>query len=140
MGRLRATYLGKLIKFGSLTVRYPDGKRETYGDGTGTPVTMELVNKAAERILILDPALKVGELFMDGRMRVTEGRIYDFLEVITENTYGLPVTCLWRMLDKLRVATRRIHQHNKLRRSKSNVAHHYDLDGSLYRLFLDSDR
>ena len=140
MGRLLATYFKNFVKHGSLTVKYPDGKRETYGDGTGTAVTMELTDKAAERALELDPALRAGEMFMDGRMRITEGSIYDFIAVVTSNTQGLPVTKWWRLLDKLRVATRRIHQHNTLRRSKSNVAHHYDLDGSLYRLFLDSDR
>src|SRR6202012_1329342 len=31
-------------------------------------------------------------------------------------------------------------QFNLRRRSKNNVAHHYDLDGRLYSLFLDSDK
>jgi cyclopropane-fatty-acyl-phospholipid synthase len=37
-------------------------------------------------------------------------------------------------------ALRRIHQHNPANRSKSNVAHHYDLSDALYALFLDRDR
>ncbi|PTW60450.1 cyclopropane-fatty-acyl-phospholipid synthase [Breoghania corrubedonensis] len=140
MGRLLATYLSKFIKNGSLTVHYPDGKSESYGDGTGSHVAMELTDKAAERALVLDPALKAGELFMDGRLRITDGSIYDFLALISSNTQGLPITWSWHVLNKLRILTRRIHQHNTLRRSKSNVARHYDLDGTLYRLFLDSDR
>jgi len=35
---------------------------------------------------------------------------------------------------------RRWHQLNPPRRARENVAHHYDLDGRLYSLFLDSDR
>ena len=100
---------------------------------------MELTSKSAERLLVLDPALRAGELFMDGSLRITEGSIYDFLAVITSNTEGLPINWSWRILNRLRVLTRRFHQHNTQRRSKNNVAHHYDLDGSLYRLFLDSD-
>ena len=32
-----------------------------------------------------------------------------------------------------------LHQRNTARRARRNAAHHYDLDGRLYRLFLDSD-
>jgi cyclopropane-fatty-acyl-phospholipid synthase len=35
---------------------------------------------------------------------------------------------------------RRLQQYNPRGRSRRNVAHHYDLDGRLYSLFLDSDR
>jgi cyclopropane-fatty-acyl-phospholipid synthase len=35
---------------------------------------------------------------------------------------------------------RRIQQHNPVRRARRNVAHHYDLSGALYDLFLDRDR
>ncbi|MGH6913140.1 MAG: class I SAM-dependent methyltransferase, partial [Geminicoccales bacterium] len=33
-----------------------------------------------------------------------------------------------------------LHQYNPVRRAKANVAHHYDLSGRLYELFLDADR
>ena len=39
-----------------------------------------------------------------------------------------------------RYLLRRLQQANGRRRSKQNVAHHYDLDGRLYDLFLDADR
>ena len=35
---------------------------------------------------------------------------------------------------------RRLHQDNRLGRARVNVAHHYDLSGALYDLFLDQDR
>jgi cyclopropane-fatty-acyl-phospholipid synthase len=40
----------------------------------------------------------------------------------------------------LRFMLRRIEQFNLRRQSRRNVAHHYDLDGRVYALFLDSDR
>jgi cyclopropane-fatty-acyl-phospholipid synthase len=40
----------------------------------------------------------------------------------------------------LRYVARRIAQFNPRKRSRRNVAHHYDLDGRLYSLFLDADR
>ncbi|MFM9939385.1 MAG: class I SAM-dependent methyltransferase [Hyphomicrobiaceae bacterium] len=44
-----------------------------------------------------------------------------------------------RALDRLRFSTRRFRQRNFASRSRRNVAHHYDLDSRLYRLFLDQD-
>ena len=40
----------------------------------------------------------------------------------------------------LRYLARRLAQFNPRKRSRRNVAHHYDLDGRLYSLFLDADR
>jgi cyclopropane-fatty-acyl-phospholipid synthase len=40
----------------------------------------------------------------------------------------------------LRYLVRHVRQFNPRRRSKNNVAHHYDLDGRLYSLFLDADK
>ena len=41
-------------------------------------------------------------------------------------------------IDKMRIALRGVHQRNDRRRARANIAHHYDLDGNFYRLFLDS--
>jgi cyclopropane-fatty-acyl-phospholipid synthase len=40
----------------------------------------------------------------------------------------------------LRYTGRRLAQFNPRKRARRNVAHHYDLDGRLYSLFLDADR
>ena len=40
----------------------------------------------------------------------------------------------------LRYLFRRLQQFNPRTRSRNNVAHHYDLDARLYRLFLDGDQ
>jgi cyclopropane-fatty-acyl-phospholipid synthase len=40
----------------------------------------------------------------------------------------------------LRYTGRRLKQFNPRKRARRNVAHHYDLDGRLYSLFLDADR
>ena len=44
------------------------------------------------------------------------------------------------MRERLRMALRGVHQRNNERNAKRNVAHHYDLDGRLYDLFLGPDR
>jgi cyclopropane-fatty-acyl-phospholipid synthase len=47
----------------------------------------------------------------------------------------------WALLQGLlRYLARRLRQFNPRKRARRNVAHHYDLDGRLYSLFLDADR
>ena len=45
-----------------------------------------------------------------------------------------------KLIDDARSLIRPLQNYNPVRRAKRNVAHHYDLDGSLYDLFLDADR
>ena len=45
-----------------------------------------------------------------------------------------------RPLFLVRFVRRRLQQLNRRGRARKNVAHHYDLDGRLYSLFLDADR
>jgi cyclopropane-fatty-acyl-phospholipid synthase len=47
---------------------------------------------------------------------------------------------LARAFSRVGMLTRHRQQANGLRRSRRNVAHHYDLSGKLYDLFLDKDR
>ena len=89
---------------------------------------------------MLNPALTLGELYMDGRVVVTKGGLYDVLELGARNLAELEGQPWVKALDKARMAFRGLHQRNDRRRAKRNVASHYDLDQRLYNLFLDSDR
>jgi cyclopropane-fatty-acyl-phospholipid synthase len=133
------TYLRKLIRRGRLDVETADGATETFGDGMGPRVAVKVIDRAAQWRLMFNPALSLGELYMDGRLVVTEGGLYDLLELGARNLAeieGLP----WvKALNKIRIALRALHQRNDRRRAKRNVATHYDLDARLYELFLDSD-
>jgi cyclopropane-fatty-acyl-phospholipid synthase len=140
MTPLLRLFLERAIRHGSLEVERSSGARFTVGDGAGRSLAVCFADKAAERQLMLNPALVLGELFMDGRLIVTRGSVYDFLELVTRNMEAAPPTRLARARDRLRVALRALHQRNNAPRAKRNVAHHYDLDGRLYDLFLDSDR
>jgi cyclopropane-fatty-acyl-phospholipid synthase len=139
MSSLQA-FLKRAIRRGTLEVERSSGARFAVGDGTGRSLAVRFTDKAAERQLMLNPPLVLGELFMDGRMIVTRGSAYDLLELVTRNLAAVPAAGLERARERLRIALRPLHQHNNARRAKRNVAHHYDLDGRLYDLFLDSDR
>ena len=132
-------FVSQHIKSGNLSIIYPSGHRASFGDGAGMPIVLRIVDSRTLWALILNPELAFGEAFMVGKLVVEEGSIYDFLELTFRNTsvYSLKGAARFnRWLTGLR---RRFHQHNPVGRAKDNVAHHYDLDGALYRLFLDSD-
>jgi cyclopropane-fatty-acyl-phospholipid synthase len=113
---------------------------QSFGDGTGPRVGIRITDRRAEWALLLDPDLKLGELFMDGRFIIEEGSIYDFLETVLSNLHNRPYPLFSRLLYRVRSSVRRLQQMNRGRRSVENVAHHYDLDAGLYDLFLDPDR
>jgi cyclopropane-fatty-acyl-phospholipid synthase len=133
-------WLGKLVRTGDLEVETADGKTHAFGDGSGRRLGVRLVDRAAELELLMDPAFALGELYMDARLIVTRGSLYDILEMGARNLCQLEALPWVKALDKARVAFRALHQRNDRRRAKTNIARHYDLDKRLYDLFLDADR
>ena len=77
---------------------------------------------------------------MDGRLVMEQGSIYDLLSLVHENAMAHPPPRWAQSLDVARFLTRRLAQFNPTGRARRNVAHHYDIDGSIYDLFLDADR
>jgi cyclopropane-fatty-acyl-phospholipid synthase len=110
----------------------------TFGDGTGRPVSVRFVTRAAEWGILLDPELKFGEAYMNGTFVVEQGTIADVLAICLGQKSEVPHWAVPQTV--LRFLKRRLSQFNPRRRSRRNVAHHYDLDGRLYSLFLDADR
>ena len=133
-------YLRRLVRKGRLEVVCADGVTETFGDGQGPLLGVKVADRRAEWRLMVNPALSLGELYMDGRLVVTRGDLYSLLDLGARNLAemrGLP----WvQALHETRVAFRGLHQRNDRRRARRNIASHYDLDARLYDLFLDSDR
>jgi cyclopropane-fatty-acyl-phospholipid synthase len=131
--------LDRYIRHGSLTVIFPGGRTRTFGEGE-PHAQVHLHDWGAVRELGWNPDLKLGELYMDGRLTVEEGNIAAVLEVLMMNvSHGGPRG--WhRLRRRLRRLVRAFSQFNPASRSKAHVAHHYDLSGRLYDLFLDRDR
>jgi cyclopropane-fatty-acyl-phospholipid synthase len=101
-------------------------------------VAARFTTAAAQRAVLLNPELKLGECYMDGTFVIDEGTLADILAVAMGQSIDGPN---WgRPLQFLRYLKRRLQQFNRRDRSRRNVAHHYDLDGRLYSLFLDADR
>jgi cyclopropane-fatty-acyl-phospholipid synthase len=138
MNRLVRVALRKYVRAGNLQITTARGSTYTLGDGTGNPLALRFSTWAAELGVILDPELKLGESYMDGTLILERGSIADVLAVLQGRAAEAPSWARPQRL--LRYLRRRLTQFNRRRRARRNVAHHYDLDGRLYSLFLDADR
>jgi cyclopropane-fatty-acyl-phospholipid synthase len=138
MDRLLRYFLKQFIRRGAMTFTTASGAKFSCGDGTGEPVAVRFLTTEAERRILLNPELGLGEIFMDGSFVVEHGSIADALAILLDQPEILP---RWAKLQWcLRYLVRHAQQFNPRGRSKNNVARHYDLDGRLYSLFLDADK
>lgn len=132
--------LSSFIHRGTLRVTTAAGRVFTVGDGTGRPVAIRFTSVAAQRAALLDPDLRVGEAYMDGTLIIEDGSLVDLMALaFSQDRSGGP-TCWARPQWYVRYLLRRYQQFNRRYRAWKNVAHHYDLNGRLYAMFLDADR
>jgi cyclopropane-fatty-acyl-phospholipid synthase len=132
--------LSRFIRVGRLTVRYPDGTARDYGDGGAPAAGFRLRDDRAVRRLLANPGLAFGELYMDGAVEPAGGDIGAVLDLVVRNQMEGGAHPAEAVLGWWRWARRRLDQLNPAPRARKNVAHHYDLNGRLYSLFLDRDR
>lgn len=138
--RLLDTTLTALIREGRLDLVMPGGSRRAYGTGEGPPVVVHLDDPALPRRLVMNPDLGLGEGYMDGRLRIEGDDLYGLLSVVLRNRGKGALPAALRLNLIARRALRRLQQYNPMGRAQQNVAHHYDLSGRLYDLFLDADK
>jgi cyclopropane-fatty-acyl-phospholipid synthase len=137
---LLARFLGKLIRSGSLTLIDAQGQAVETGDGTDPKVTIRIHDRMTQWKMGVNPALYTGEAYMDGKLTIEEGTLYDFLDLATRSLWEPGNGAIVAAMNTLRIMVRLARQINPVSRSRTNVAHHYDLSGGLYDLFLDADR
>ncbi|MCK9994515.1 MAG: cyclopropane-fatty-acyl-phospholipid synthase, partial [Alphaproteobacteria bacterium] len=138
--KLLASFFGRLVTTGRLTLIDPWGFVHHFGPAETPHVTVRINTPAALYRLLLRPDFYVGEAYMDGALSIEEGGIRELLYICTSNQDALNNHILALAFGKVSKALRKLHQFNPQGRSRSNVAHHYDLSATLYDLFLDEDR
>ena len=139
--------LARGVHRGQLTRIDHRGNVRTFGTPDPDPdfpnVTVRLTDSSVGRDIALQPGLGAGEAYMDGRLVMEEGEVFDLVRLLKANSAyeshnrALDPVLPLRMLGQVKHRVDRI---NMARRSKKNVAHHYDLSDRLYDLFLDADR
>jgi cyclopropane-fatty-acyl-phospholipid synthase len=133
--------LGQLIRKGTLIVHLPDGSTQHHGNGSPPTVTVRFLDPNVIARIVRNPDMAVGEAYVDGTMTIDNDDLHGFLGLVIANVRTGDDRIWWRRIQNgVRVMLRGIAQFNTSERARANVAHHYDLSGALYDMFLDTDR
>ncbi|MFN3954709.1 MAG: class I SAM-dependent methyltransferase [Pararhodobacter sp.] len=132
--------LRRFVRHGGLTLVTPDGQRRSYGENKEPAVTVRLRDATLARRLVIDPELALGEGYVDGALEIAGDDLQGLLELAMRNLHAAPMRGAIRFKRLARRSRRLVDQFNPAARARRNVAHHYDLSGALYALFLDEDR
>ena len=110
-----------------------------FGKGSRV-VKIKLKNKFIERKLFRNPALHLGEGYMNEDFVIEEGTLEELIDIVTA-CYDdfIRNNSIYRIYENFSGYFKVFQQLNEAVKSKQNVAHHYDLKEDLYKLFLDKD-
>jgi cyclopropane-fatty-acyl-phospholipid synthase len=139
MNRWLDRLIARVIRHGRLEVIWPEGSLSRYGSEGKRFARIHFRDRSAEWAVLRNPELGLGEGYMDGRIDFPGGTLPDFLMLVNDNWKELSKVPFLTALSRARFLTRGLKQNNSMLRARRNVAHHYDLDERVYRLFLDSD-
>ena len=137
---LLARILERLLTIGRICVIDAQGRSHTFAGAPGPSVTIRLGDRALPRQLLLRPRLYLPEAYVDGRLTIEEGSLYELIDLLAANVEALPRGLLADWLGGSVGWLRLLHQSNPVMRARRNAAYHYDLSDQLYELFLDRDR
>jgi cyclopropane-fatty-acyl-phospholipid synthase len=131
--------LRHIVASGRLRVIDSHGTPHSYGSDHGRLVAFRLTDWLSEVKLAAYPEFYLGENYLNGTLVMEEGTIGDLLALLISNleTTHYPAVVKWPY--QIRRLLKRF-QYNPVGKAKRNVAHHYDLSGAIYDLFLDRDR
>ena len=104
------------------------------------PIKLKILDKSLHYKLLLLPDLYFGEAYTNGSVVIENGSITDFLEIAMKNIGRGETNIYAKTIKKVFGTYRYLTNFNFIKRSKSNVAHHYDISEKLYDLFLDENR
>jgi cyclopropane-fatty-acyl-phospholipid synthase len=129
-----AALVGSIFREGALVVRGPDGAAHAVGgiSEADARLIVRIHDNATLMRIARNPGLAAGEAYMDGGLSIERGTLYDFLALATRN--------LRHVRRRGWFGWRKGRPVNWRGAARRNVAHHYDLSGELYRLFLGADR
>lgn len=138
---LLAQVLARVVGAGQLTIIDETGRSHRIrGAAPGPAVTMRIHDRWTGIRIALRPRLALGEAYMDGRLTVEDGGLYDLLDLLGRNIAAVEAAPLMRWSFALQRWLRLLEQYNPVGKAQKNVAHHYDLRDELYDFFLDRDR
>ena len=104
------------------------------------PIIVKILDKKLHYKLLFRPDLYFGEGYSNGSIVIENGSLTDFLDIALMNLGRSEFNFFSKLINRLNGSYRYLTNFNFIKKSKMNVAHHYDLSDSLYSLFLDSKK
>ena len=136
-----ASFLNKLIKDDGFILIDANSIKYIIGNPKKEkPIILRLLDKKLHYKLLFYPDLSFGEAYADGTLKIENGSLTDFLEITAKNIGRNKINIFAKLLNSLRGTYRYLTNFNFVKKSKTNVIHHYDISDELYDLFLDSKR
>jgi len=102
-----------------------------------TPIKLKILKKKLHYKLLFRPDLYFGEAYTNGDILIEDGTLTNFLDIVLMNIGRGEINFFSKLINKLSGSYRYLTNFNFIKKSKMNVAHHYDLSDELYDLFLD---
>jgi cyclopropane-fatty-acyl-phospholipid synthase len=135
-----ASIFRSLVQQGTLAIAVGDGPSSTFGGSRAGPsVGIRFSDRRTLVGCALDPELRVGEAYVDGKLRIEDGTLADFLQLALLNVDAVASNPFARAVRFLRGIHSFILRFHPARTARRFVAHHYDLKDELFELFLDED-
>ena len=134
-------FLNNLIKSDGFILI--DGNQKKYTIGIPQkkiPITLKILDKKLHYKLLFHPDLYFGEAYTDGSLVIENGSLTEFLEIAFKNIGRNEINNYGMVMNKIKGIFRTFTNFNFAKKSKKNVAHHYDISEKLYDLFLDEKR
>ena len=101
------------------------------------PIIVKILDKKLHYKLLFRPDLYFGEAYSNGDIQIENGSLTDFLDIALMNIGRGELNFFSMLINKFYGSYRYLTNFNFIKKSKMNVAHHYDLSDKLYDLFLD---
>jgi len=136
-----AKFLNKLFKKNGFILIDANLNKHIIGSPENqNPIKVKLLDKKLHYKLLFRPDLYLGEAYTDGSIKIENGTLTEFLDITLRNIGRGELNFLSLLINKLSGSYRYLTNFNFIKKSKMNVAYHYDILDNLYELFLDPKR
>ena len=130
-------FLRELVVDNGFTLISHDNKKYKISEVTEKSLNIKILDKSLYGKIVLFPGLYFGEAYMKNKIKIHNGDISDFLEIILRNVNNKSSVFKEFYFIKLFQNFKSFLKRNNIINSKKNVAHHYDISDDLYKIFLD---
>jgi cyclopropane-fatty-acyl-phospholipid synthase len=137
---LIAKLFSKIYKEGGIVLVDHSGQKFICGNpNLQKPITLKILNKKLNWLLLINPELSFPEAYMNGDIKIENGSLLDFLNLTFKNLGRGEINTSSHLIKKILHVWRFFTNYNLPLKSKKNVEHHYDIGEDLYELFLEKD-